>query len=388
VLRTSHMHLRFLFIATWFCATSALAQTSSVRTTKALPKPGPFPLQLEMRVPFDPTAFPSGDSVYLYYELHLTNFGPAPIRLDRIELQDADEPSAPVTATFVGEQLRTMLQAVGGPGRDSELEIPAGRRTLVFMCITLDRNAHLPARLFHRLITADTLLEGAVISTHHTELLSLSPPVEGPDWQAEDGPSNDMGNHHRRGVILIAGQAVDSRRFAIDWKQIRNGASFSGDMRDVRSYYCYGKSVRAVGDAKVIVARDGLPENIPGHGDAFHTAIPISLETVAGNTIVLDLDHGQYAHYMHLQPGSLRVKSGDHVRKGQEIARIGASGDAREPHLHFEVTTSGKFAAGEGLPYVIDRYRSKKGPDAALELHTGQLPLNHEIVALEETAPH
>src|SRR5262249_36514338 len=180
-------------------------------------------------------------------------------------------------------------------------------------------------------------------------------------------------NHHRRGVIILGGQALGSRRFAIDWKQVKDGSSFSGDARDVHSYFCYGKRVLAVDDATVVAARDGLPENIPGHGDAFHPAVPTSLETVAGNTFVLDLGDGQFAHYMPLQTGSLRVKTGDHVRKGQEIARIGASGDAREPHLHFEVTTAPKFAVGEGLPYVIDRYRSSTLPGAGLQLHAREL---------------
>src|SRR5437016_5747114 len=39
----------------------------------------PFPLQLEMRVPFEPTAFPSGGQTYLAYELYLTNFRPPDI---------------------------------------------------------------------------------------------------------------------------------------------------------------------------------------------------------------------------------------------------------------------------------------------------------------------
>lgn len=40
----------------------------------------------------------------------------------------------------------------------------------------------------------------------------LGPPVEGADWLAADGPSNDEDNHHRRGVVILDGRAVDSRR--------------------------------------------------------------------------------------------------------------------------------------------------------------------------------
>ena len=146
-----------------------------------------------------------------------------------------------------------------------------------------------------------------------------------------------------------------------------------------------GKQCLAVADGRVVTARDGLPENVPGHGDAFHPAVPITLETVAGNTITLDLGGGQFAYYMHLQPGSLRVKAGDRVRRGQVLARIGASGDAREPHLHFEVTTSSKLLAGEGVPYLIDRYRCKRASDGPMELRTTQqLPLDNSVVAFGE----
>ncbi len=87
---------------------------------------------------------------------------------------------------------------------------------------------------------------------------------------------------------------------------------------------------------------------------------------------------------MHLQPGSLRVKAGDRVRRGQVLARIGASGDAREPRLHFEVTTSSKLLAGEGVPYLIDRYSSKATSDGPVELHTRELPLDKNVVIFGE----
>ena len=54
------------------------------------------------------------------------------------------------------------------------------------------------------------------------------------------------------------------------------------------------------------------------------------------------------------------------------MALIGASGDAREPHLHFEITNSPKFLAGEGLPYLIDQYRVRS--EKAWESRTRELP--------------
>ena len=321
------------------------------------------------------------------YELHLTNFGMAPVSLSRIEVLDADAEAGQPISVFEVEQLETMLQPLGSktlPEPNDRLLIADGQRSIAFMSIAFARGSHIPDKLFHRVKTADSVLDGAVIATHHTELHVLGPPVEGANWLADDGPSNDRDNHHRRGVVILNGQAVDSRRYAIDWKQIKDDAAFSGDARDVRSYYSYGKVVLAVGDGRIVTARDGLPDNIPGHGESFHPAVPITPETVSGNTIILDLGGGQFAYYMHLQPGSVLVKTGDRVRRGQPLARIGASGDAREPHLHFEVTTSAKLLTGEGVPYLIDRYRSKSASEGPMELRIHELPLDHSVVIFGE----
>ncbi len=363
------------------------AQNLRSDNRKLAAKSAPWPPQLEMRVPFEPTAFPSGPHFYVMYELHLTNFGTDPVSLSRIEVFDADAGAAQPIVTFEAAQLEAMLQPLGGkPLSDPKerLVIADGQSAIAFMSVAFDRSSHIPGRLLHHVSTVESAAEGAVIATHHTELHVLGPPVEGANWLAADGPSNDQDNHHRRGVVILDGRAVDSRRYAIDWEQIRDGASFSGDARDVSSYYSYGKTVLAVADGHVVTARDGLPDNIPGHGESFHPAVPITLETVAGNTITLDLGGGQFAYYMHLQRGSLRVKAGDRVRRGQAVARIGASGDAREPHLHFEVTTSSKLLAGEGVPYLIDRYRCRRASDGPMEIRMHELPLDNSVVVFGE----
>lgn len=347
------------------------------------PKPAPFPLQLEVRVPFEPTAFLSQHSIHLLYELHLTNFGAGPLFLRRIEVLDANASVAQPIATFNAEQLDSTLQTLGtraSPDASGNPQIAGGGSAIVFVSIALDQNSHVPEELRHRVITTDSLTEGAVIGTHHTSLDTLGPPVEGTNWLASDGPSNDRDNHHRRGIIVLNGSAVISRRYAIDWKKIEKDASFSGDARDVRSYYAYGSPVLAVADGRIVAARDGLPDNVPGHGESFHPSVPITLDTVAGNTVTLQLVGGHFAYYMHLQPGSVRVNVGDRVRRGQMLARIGCSGDAREPHLHFEVTTSSEALVGEGVPYLIDRYRSRTPNGGPIELHSHELPMDHSVV--------
>ncbi|MDQ2840299.1 MAG: M23 family metallopeptidase [Acidobacteriota bacterium] len=318
--------------------------------------------------------------------MYLTNFTAAPLSLNRIEVLDADAENAAPIATFNKEQLETMLQPLGkhGSAPEDKMVLTGGQSAIVFVSVATDRKFHLPSRVLHRLSTDGATLEGAAIRTHQTNLHLFGPPLEGAGWLADDGPGNDENNHHRRGVVVMDGHPVDSRRYAIDWTNVKDGASFSGDARDVHSYHSYGKTVLAVADGLVITAKDGLPDNVPGHGEAFHPAVPITLETIAGNTITIDLGGGQFAYYMHLQPNSLRVKAGDRVRRGQVLACIGASGDAREPHLHFELTTSPKVIRGEGIPYLLNRYRSKSNVNASVEVHTDDLPLDKDLVEFEK----
>jgi len=386
--RTTSMRVFVLLAVACLCSCPAIARTQDQRSdNEAVAKQAQWPLQLEMRVPFEPTAFPSGPHVYLMYELHLTNFMPMPVSLSRIDVLDADAGPAQPIATFEVAQLETMLQPLSGKALSDpkdRLVIADGQSAIAFMSVAFDHGSHIPDRLLHRVTTSYAPEKGAAISTHNTELHVLGPPLDGADWSASDGPSNDRDNHHRRGVVILDGRSVDSRRYAIDWTQVKDGVTFSGDARDARSYYSYGKVVLAVADGGVVAARDDLPDNIPGHGDAFHPAVPITLETVAGNTITLDLGGGQFAYYMHLQPGSLRVKVGNRVRRGQVLALVGDSGDAREPHLHFEVTTSSKLLAGEGVPYLIDQYSSKTTSDGPAELHTHELPLDKSVVTFGE----
>ncbi|HVN92087.1 MAG TPA: M23 family metallopeptidase [Terracidiphilus sp.] len=387
------MRLLIFPVTVYFCSVFVLAQPTIQAAAQNAPPGGksvtanaaPFPPQLELRVPFEPTAFPNGKHLYLAYEIHLTNYFPFPLSLRRIEVLDRAAQHGKPVAVIEGDQLEKILQPLSGEPSDPQkrLVIGGGQTTLAYMWIELDRGSRIPVSLVHRVSVDFGDVEGAVIATRHTQLRVLGPPLEGADWIADDGPSNDEDNHHRRGVAILDGRAVDSRRYAIDWMQVRDGASYSGDARDVHSYYCYGEPVLAVADGRVVTARDGLPENTPGHGDAFHPAIPITLDTIAGNTITLDIGGGQFAYYLHLLPGSLRVKVGDRVRRGQVLARVGASGDAREPHLHFEVTDSTKALAGDGLPYLIDRYRQQTASRPSV-LHIDELPLDHNIVTFGE----
>ncbi|MFN2616622.1 MAG: M23 family metallopeptidase [Thermoleophilaceae bacterium] len=76
----------------------------------------------------------------------------------------------------------------------------------------------------------------------------------------------------------------------------------------------------------------------------------------AGNYVVLSGESESYDYvFMHLRTGSTRVRVGQHVRTGQRLGDVGATGDASGPHLHFEIWRGTWFGGGhpiDPLPFL------------------------------------
>lgn len=147
-------------------------------------------------------------------------------------------------------------------------------------------------------------------------------------WGGADPTSNAHARvpRQRRATDLILVGADGQRR--------------KGKSKSNSDYLSYGAEVVAAADGKVLVAVDGVPDNEPGDMD--NTLVP-------GNVISIEHVAGEYAHYCHLKPGSLRVKPGDSVKAGQVIGLLGNSGNSSEPHLHFHVQDSPRMAEGLGI---------------------------------------
>src|SRR5262249_42152682 len=134
---------------------------------------------------------------------------------------------------------------------------------------------------------------------------------------------------HRRALIPVDGKVRIAQRFATDWVLIgADGQLFQGDPAHNENWYGYGVEVLAVADGRVVEVKDGIPENVPLTGEF---AVPITLETLGGNYVLVDLGEGHFAFYAHLQPRSLRVQVGDPVQRGQVLALLGNSGNSDAP---------------------------------------------------------
>jgi Peptidase family M23 len=158
-----------------------------------------------------------------------------------------------------------------------------------------------------------------------------------------DGP-------HRRALQPVNGELALPQRFAIDW----NGSDAQrrlvvGDPDVTTSWVFYGAPVIAVADGTVVQAVDRFPDQVPGRPQ------PVGLDEADGNHVVLDLGEGRFASFDHLKPGSVAVRPGDRVCRGQKLGELGNSGASSGPHLHFHIADAPTLA-GDGLPYMIDDF--------------------------------
>jgi murein DD-endopeptidase MepM/ murein hydrolase activator NlpD len=73
-----------------------------------------------------------------------------------------------------------------------------------------------------------------------------------------------------------------------------------------------------------------------------------------GKVVVLDNGHGLTTLYAH--NSDILVKTGDWVKKGSTIAKVGSTGRSTGPHLHFEVRKDGKRLDPEKFLKVHQAY--------------------------------
>jgi hypothetical protein len=296
---------------------------------------------------------------HLVYELHITNFGRADLILERIDVLSAGRDT--VLATYGGDSLSGVLSRPGMAALADKRIVGPGLQAVAFLDAVTPAAAPMPRRLRHRLTFApvtppnaplQSIVEGGDVNVSSTAAIVLGPPVAGSGWLALNGLSNE--SSHRRTLLAIDGRAQIAQRFAIDWTRVApDGKVFRDDPSKNSNWSPYGTVVLAVGDGRVVEVQDGIPENDPTSATK---AVPITLTTVGGNYVILDLGRGRYAFYAHLQPGSLCVRRGDTVRRGQVLAKLGNSGQSDAPHLHLHIADAPTPLAAEGIPMVFDRF--------------------------------
>ena len=161
---------------------------------------------------------------------------------------------------------------------------------------------------------------------------------------------------HRSTILPANGAYVAPEIFAVDYIRMVNGRFYEGDGTQNTDWFGYGAPIHAVAGGKVVSVVNDRPE-VPPFTVTEDNPTVTKPSDFGGNGVVVKIRPGVFAHYYHLQPGSVRVEVGQRVRTGQKLGLLGNSGNTEGPHLHFGINEGRSPLTSNSLPFEIDRFR-------------------------------
>lgn len=346
--------------------------------------------RIEVKCPAPPSVVNAESKPVLAYELHMTSFESVPLTLKQLEILGNSTSNTPL-ATYSGAALSPMVDLIGSaPSGQPANTIAPGQRAVVYLWIAVKPAGPALNSLRHRLVFTrvfnssaksdeETTLDGFEVKVNSAPPVVLSPPFTGGIWLAGNGPSNT--SDHRRTLVALDGGAFIAQRFAIDWVKVgANGDTTHDGKERNENYWGYGEPVHAVADGEVTEIVNDIPDNMPHHLPA-----DITLQNIAGNHVILKIAPQLFVTFAHLQPGSVTVRVGAHLHRGDVIGLLGDSGNTTGPHLHLQVTNANSVLGSEGVPFVFDKYQFL-GPGAdypekqVSEPRVRSLPVENSVV--------
>lgn len=181
-------------------------------------------------------------------------------------------------------------------------------------------------------------------------------PLQG-TWYMQSVPG--VTSHHRW---------MPQTEFGIDCLKFdEKGSVFKTDGKNANDYYAFGQPVLAAADGVVVKVINDASQNwdawFPRAGENeeqfSERSSKYHLEemkkdpyrAVTGNLVVIKHQGDEYSAYAHLKQGSVRVKPGDNVKQGQQIAEVGDTGDYYMAHLHFQISNSVDLMFSRSVPF-------------------------------------
>jgi len=136
-------------------------------------------------------------------------------------------------------------------------------------------------------------------------------------------------------------------------------------------YYAFGLPVLAPAPGAVVKVVNNVSDNIP---------LKANKKENWGNYVIIDHWNGELSEISHFKRGSIIVREGETVSKGQILGYCGNSGFSYEAHLHYQLQT-GDSPGAESIPAKFSHYvkQTRKG-EVTVEI---DVPKEGELVRNE-----
>ncbi|MBF0298120.1 MAG: M23 family metallopeptidase [Oligoflexia bacterium] len=336
----------------------ALAKTSSVETTSS---DSSIPLQISI-VPLENTTsyFTQNKKIHILSEYVVTNLDRKPIQINSITLSTTLKNKTLSKEGFNSDKIKSLFSLLGGDYlKDQNPALNVGESGIIFLESIVSYEKQIPDKL-HSIFsitqneTNKTItIRPESISISKSKPITISSPVKGKNWVSVNGPSNK--SLHRRIISTNNGKITIPEKYAVDWVKIddKRDNLYKNNGQTNDDFFSYGQEVMAVADGKVVVVKNGIPDNDISNEKV---STEINQNNVSGNYISIKIGKDLYANYSHLREGTLRVKMNDKVHKGQVIGLLGNSGNSTAPHLHFQLSSSSDIFNSKAIAYQINKF--------------------------------
>ena len=167
-------------------------------------------------------------------------------------------------------------------------------------------------------------------------------------FEGGNGRRSSLMNYHYGAAQHQGANTNLSMRYAVDITKVTpwgNDAYGFLPMQNER-YAVFNQTVYSPCEGEVLDVEDKWPNETPWRGNPPYN--------VGNHVLIATKEFGVLMG--HLQKGSILVKVGEKVSKGQAIAQTGNSGWTSQPHLHIQAmkVSAGLFWGWEGLPIYFD----------------------------------
>jgi murein DD-endopeptidase MepM/ murein hydrolase activator NlpD len=306
---------------------------------------------------------------HVEYDLVVTNVFSADATLTSLQVRGDGR----LLLTLTGDVLAAATHRVFSTDPTASIASASTAVTQVDLVLPRALRGATPKRLTHRIaytipadapsraIIGSTTIDGPVLRIDRRAPIVISSPLGGSGWLNANGCCSDPTSPHRATLVSSSnGAYVTPETFAVDWIRVVGGVFYTGDGKQNSDWPAYGAPVYAVANGTVVSTVDDKPE-IPPFENNPDLGRPADY---AGNNVILKLGRGRYAAYAHLQPGSVRVRRGQRLRTGQQIGRLGNSGNTDGPHLHFGIQAR-PDPLSDSVPFEIDAFTLEGNGDRA-----------------------
>ncbi|MFI5221223.1 MAG: urea transporter [Bacteroidia bacterium] len=165
-------------------------------------------------------------------------------------------------------------------------------------------------------------------------------------------------------------------RYAWDFTVVNEmKQSFKLPGTEVTDYFCYNLPVLAPDAGTVWNIIDGLNDNEVGDVD---------IKNNWGNTIIIRHGDFLYSKLCHLKKGSMKVKIGDYVQRGEMLATCGSSGRSPEPHIHFQLQST-PYVGSKTMMYPLSYYLTRQ--KGTLQFHSFDYPTEGQLISRVAITP-